>query len=203
VALTFDDGPTDWTEPILDLLALNDASATFFVIGCAAEGRADLIGRILSEGHELGNHTWSHPWLARDCDDERVRIELARANEILEDLTGARPSRFRAPHYDFDARIESIARSLGLAHTRGDVTPPDWDERFAAPFLATYVLQLAEDGAIIGLHDGAPPHAGQSSRQRTVEAVATILPRLKDRGFDVLTATALLDSRGEGEGTET
>jgi peptidoglycan-N-acetylglucosamine deacetylase len=197
VALTFDDGPSEWTEPLLDLLAANGARATFFVIGSLAEQRPDVVRRIDAEGHEIGNHTWSHPWLARDCDDGRVHDELGRTNAFLEQLLGKPPRRFRAPHYDVDARVEAVAATLGLAHTRGDVTPPDWQAGAKGAYLATYVLQRGEHGLVIGLHDGSPP-AGSSagaSREPTVAAAAAFLPRFRERGVECVSASELLDAR--------
>ena len=195
VALTFDDGPSEWTEPILDILAEHDAHATFFVVGSVAGRRADLLRRMVAAGHEIGNHSWSHPALARDCDDDRVREELRRTNDELASILGVPPRRFRAPHYDVDTRVETIASELGLVHTRGDVTPPDWHEKATPALLTTFVLRQAGDGAVIGLHDGIPPHevAPGVSRRGTVEAVATIVPRLAERGIRCVTASELLD----------
>ena len=197
VALTFDDGPSDWTEAILDLLAAHHARATFFVIGSAAEQRPDVLRRIGSEGHEVGNHTWSHPWLARDCDDERVEEELRRTNDVLDRLTGRAPQRFRAPHYDSDERVEAIAARLGLSHTHGEVAPPDWHDRSTPRSSPPVVLQQVRPGAVVGLHDGIPPGDGDSaaSRRPTVDAVATILPRLRERGLECVTASTLLAPR--------
>jgi peptidoglycan/xylan/chitin deacetylase (PgdA/CDA1 family) len=194
VALTFDDGPATWTESILDLLSEHSARATFFVIGAAAARRSDVVRRMLAEGHEVGNHTWSHPWLARDCDGDRIRSELERTNALLADLMGRPPQRFRAPHYDVDERVLAIASALGLVHTRGDVTPPDWDERCTAPYITTFVVQQATAGVVIGLHDGVPPRKAKDGRtqQVTVDAVAAILPRLRDRGLECLTASDVL-----------
>jgi peptidoglycan/xylan/chitin deacetylase (PgdA/CDA1 family) len=200
VALTFDDGPSAWSEPILDILAANGVQATFFMIGCLAEESLDLLERMVSEGHEIGNHTWSHPWLARDCDDERVLEELQRTNIVLDALSGVSPNRFRAPHYDVDERVAAIAARLGLAHTRGDIAPADWHQRSSAPVIATFVLQQVRHGAVVGLHDGIPPNAAGvgSSRQPTVDAVAAIVPRLRERGYECVTASALL---GSGDAT--
>jgi peptidoglycan/xylan/chitin deacetylase (PgdA/CDA1 family) len=191
IALTFDDGPSIWTGPILDVLAAHSAHATFFVIGRRAEESPDVVHRIAAEGHEIGNHTWSHPWLARDCDDERVDAELRRTNSLLDSLLGAPPRRFRAPHYDVDERVEAVASRLGLVHTHGDVTPPDWHERSTAALIATLILRQVSPGGVVGLHDGIPP--GRSgSRQATVDAVSTIVPRLRARGLELVTASALL-----------
>lgn len=195
VALTFDDGPADWTEPILDVLATHGAAGTFFVIGSLVKGRASTVERTVAEGHEVGNHTWSHPRLASECDDQRVHEELERTNDVLAELLGSAPRRFRAPRYDVDDRVQAIAARLGLAHTRGDVAPPDYDARATAAFIATFVLQRVRPGAVIGLHDGMPPAklGSGADRAATVAAVATIVPRLRDRGFELVTASELLD----------
>lgn len=196
VALTFDDGPAMWTSAILDILAEHGAHATFFVIGSLLEEQADLARRMVAEGHEVGNHSWSHPRLASFCDDDRVRHELARTSDLIAALCGAPPTRFRAPRYDVDARVMGIAAHLGLRHTHGDVTPPDWDPRCTAPYIAAFILQQVRPGTVIGLHDGVPPkRAGtEVTQQATVDAVRMVVPRLKDRGVQCVTASALLDA---------
>jgi peptidoglycan-N-acetylglucosamine deacetylase len=193
VALTFDDGPGPWTEAILDIFSEHGARATFFLIGSLAADAPDLVRRMAADGHEIGNHTWSHPLLGR-CEDAAVRQELERTNIVLADVVGSAPRRFRAPRYDVDERVESIARELGLVHTRGDVRPPDWDARCTAGFIAAFVLQQAEDGIVVGLHDGIAPdeRAPQASRQPTLDAVATIVPRLLERELELVTASELL-----------
>lgn len=194
IALTFDDGPGQWTEPILDLLADYSARATFFVVGSTAKQRPEVIRRMHADGHEIGNHTWSHPWLERDCDDGRVRDELERTNAVITDIVGRAPRRFRGPHYDVSARVFAIASELDLAHTRGDITPPDWVARCTARYITTFVVQQARAGVVIGLHDGVPPSSTRKgqSRQATVDAVAMIVPRLLDLGLECVTAESLL-----------
>lgn len=196
IGLTFDDGPSDWTEPILDILAAEGCRATFFVIGNAAERRADVLRRIVAEGHEVGNHTWSHRRLARDCNDEQVRLELCRTNEVLEGILGSRVRRFRAPYYDVDDRVKAVAATLGLEHTPGTVRPPDWVPNPRSGLIATLALQQVGPDSIVGLHDGIPPEeaaAPGASRQATVDAVAVIVPRLRERGYECVTASMLLD----------
>lgn len=195
VALTFDDGPAVWTSEVLDILSGHGARATFFVIGSLVEDRAELVRRMVSGGHEIGNHSWSHPRLASACDDDRVRGELARTSDLISSICGAPPLRFRAPYHDVDARVLSIAADLGLRHTRGDVTPPDWDPRCTATYVAAFVLQQARPGTVIGLHDGVPPKkvGSAATQQATVDAVRMFVPRLKDRGVECVTASTLLD----------
>jgi chitooligosaccharide deacetylase len=198
VALTFDDGPSAWTEPILDILAAHGAHATFFLIGRVAERHSDIVRRISAEGHEVGNHTWSHPHLARDCDDDSVRLELLRANDGLASIVGSPPRRFRAPYYDVDDRVVALAAELGLTHTPGTVIPPDWHPTARGSFIATVVLQRVTPAAIVGLHDGFPPEEADQeatvTRLPTVEAVAVFVPTLFDRGYECVTASMLLDA---------
>lgn len=191
-ALTFDDGPSTWTERLLDVLADNGAHATFFVVGESVQKRPELVKRIAAEGHEVGNHTWSHPSLQRDCDDEQVLDELSRTNELLASLLGAPPPRFRAPHFEVDDRVEAVAAQLGLRHTPANVNPPDWHPNWAAKLTIAMLSAQTQAGSIICLHDGAPPRDGEVDRSATVEAVAAALPRLAERDLRCVTATELL-----------
>ena len=200
VALTFDDGPSEWTASILDLMAEHGTHATFFVIGSHVAAHREIVERMHAEGHEIGNHTWSHPSLTRDCDDARVLEELARTNEALADVLGFPPTRFRAPRYEVDARVEAVAATLGLRHTRGDVRPPDWKERCTATFITAFALPQVAAGTIVGLHDGVPPtdRSGTASRAATVEAVAMMLPRLLASRHTLVTASSLLAGESSG-----
>lgn len=194
IGLSFDDGPSRWTAPILDLLASHGARATFFLVGSVAEQNPDLVRRISGEGHELGNHTWSHPTLTRDCDDDGVRSELERTSDALERITGARPSLFRAPYYDHDARVDRIAAEVGLRHAPGHVAPADWRPGISAALIATFVLGGISPEEIVGLHDGVPPYelADEVTRQPTVDAISIILPTLAQRSVTCLTVSELM-----------
>ncbi len=194
IALSYDDGPSAWTPAILDLLASHGARATFFVIGFAAERDPDLVRRIHDEGHEVGNHTWSHPDLANGCSDAEVRTELVRTGDLLQELLGTRPSVFRAPRYACDERVLGVAADLGLRHARGDITPPDWLPGARGAVITTLILQRAVPGAIVGLHDGAPPaeQGPLTTREPTVQSTAQVLPRLAQRGLACVTVSEVL-----------
>jgi peptidoglycan/xylan/chitin deacetylase (PgdA/CDA1 family) len=189
IALTFDDGPSEWTPAILDLLAEHRARATFFVLGESAEARPELLERIRAQGHELGNHTWSHPPLTGEPDD-RVRQELSRTSALIETATGVAPALWRAPYLELDERTERVARGLGLTHARGDVNPPDWDGRFPHALIATFVLKQLRPDALVVLHDGIPSNEN-GDRTRTVRALAAILPRL-DGEWETVSASEVL-----------
>ena len=169
------------------------------MIGSLAETRPDVLRRIVAEGHEVGNHSWSHPRLARDCDDERVRVELVQTSAAIEGIIGAPLRRFRCPYFDVDDRVEAIAATIGLKHTTATVAPPDWHPTVQAAFISTVVLQLAQADGIVALHDGIPPgevERAADTRQATLDAVAAFVPRLRERGYECVTASALLDGPG-------
>ena len=193
IALTFDDGPSQATPAVLDLLAKHEARATFFVIGEAIEGRREVLERIVHDGHELGNHTWSHPRLASECDDRRVRAELARTNDAVRDVVALELRRFRAPYYDVDARVAAVAEGIGLRHSRATVAPPDWSTNLRGTVVSTLVLGQLQPGAIVGLHDGAPADEGGAAADRSnlLDALRIILPRLAETGVASVTLSEL------------
>ncbi len=192
IALTFDDGPSEWTAPILDLLAEHDARATFFVVGEHIIGNVEIVDRIHAEGHELGNHTTTHPDLSTLL-PERVRAELAETALMITAITGQSPQVWRAPYLRLP-----VDELPPFPHIGCTIIPGDWNEP-SAEVLADGIVALAQDGDIVLLHDGRPP--GQpphdqggslDTREHTVEAVRLLLPRLVERGFGFVTASELV-----------
>ena len=133
VALTFDDGPDpEWTPQILDILKAKHVHATFFVIGANAQANPDLIQRIVAEGHELGNHTYTHPNLA-DTPEQVVALELNATQRLVEALTGRSMRLFRPPYLGDDEPGDpgdiipvEIAQSMGYLTVGERVDPIDW-----------------------------------------------------------------------------
>jgi peptidoglycan-N-acetylglucosamine deacetylase len=178
--LTFDDGPSESTGPILDLLAEHGVRAHFFVIGARAQERRDLIERAAADGHLIGNHTWDHAALAQISDDAAVIENLGRANDVITEILGASPTLFRGPYGSVDARVERLAATLGLTHMGWDVETED----FSAPDAETVIKAVlgAGVGEIVLLHDGnGDIPDGPNGRPRTVEALARALPALRER----------------------
>lgn len=175
--LSFDDGPSEWTPMILDLLAEHQARALFFVTGLHAAQLPEVVIRAHLEGHTVGNHGMTHDRLT-NLTDNAIRNELEPTSRLIEQLTGKRPWLFRAPFFGTDERVNAIAASLGMSHVGADVVPDDWatDDSEA---VARTVLERLRPGAIVSLHDGIPPDGGSSSctqsRLPTVEAVRLIL----------------------------
>ena len=99
MALTFDDGPAPWTEPILDHLARHDAKATIIVLGNEVEraDRRETVGRLVGEGHEIGNHTYSHPGDLARLGKARIGDELSRTTALIEEIAGVTPVHWRTP----------------------------------------------------------------------------------------------------------
>jgi peptidoglycan/xylan/chitin deacetylase (PgdA/CDA1 family) len=180
IALTFDDGPSEWTEPILDLLADHDAYATFFVVGSAVEGREATLERARSAGHEVGSHTFSHPHPVA-LDDDELREEIRRGAEAV----GGDTRLVRPPYGEDAERFDRLAQELGLGPTvLWSVDPRDW-EATDGGVVAERVLAGAAAGAIVDLHDGRRP------QRATVAAVEMLLPALGERGFRLVTVSQL------------
>jgi peptidoglycan-N-acetylglucosamine deacetylase len=192
LALTFDDGPSAWTDPILDLLTEGSAKATFFVLGVSIAGNEDVLRRIVIDGHELGNHTQSHLDPA-SITDEALIDELRSAAETIAATVGRAPRLVRPPYGGDPRRVSRAARAIGAGPViMRSVDPADWQHREAGP-IVEHVLDHARPGSIIDLHDGIPPeNNGAPSRQATVDAVAQLVPALQLRGFRLVTVSDLL-----------
>lgn len=192
VALTFDDGPHPvYTEQILKILADNGAKATFFVIGQNAESYPELIRAEFDAGHEIGNHTYSHPNMKSVSVDRAVE-EITKTQQIIEDITGERPKLFRSPGGIFSDELVGAVEDLEckpiLWSWRQDTK--DWSLPRVEKVVRT-VLDNLQDGDIILFHDynmkGSP----------TPEALKIILPELKQRGYSFVTVSELLAMKND------
>jgi peptidoglycan/xylan/chitin deacetylase (PgdA/CDA1 family) len=194
VALSFDDGPSVWTEQILDLLAAAGARATFFVCGEAIDGRGDTLRRCVAEGHEVANHTFTHPVL-RDLDRDAIAMELETTSAAIESVLGARPRWFRPPYFESSPDVESVTRALGLGEPVGaDAWTEDWNQD-PAEQIAAEITAKCRAGSIIDLHDAVPPQdraPTPRTRDESVRAVALLLPWLAQQGLTAVTVSELL-----------
>jgi peptidoglycan/xylan/chitin deacetylase (PgdA/CDA1 family) len=194
IALSFDDGPSRFTEQILDLLGEHGARATFFVCGAAIAGREDTLRRCAAEGHEIANHTHTHPVL-RELDRDEIEADLAACDTAIERVLGNRPTRFRPPYFESSPDVEEVAVELGLGEPVGaDAWTEDWDQA-PAEQIAAEVGAKCREGSIIDLHDAVPPKDRKPTppaRDETVRAVGLLLPALAQRGLAVVTVSELL-----------
>jgi peptidoglycan/xylan/chitin deacetylase (PgdA/CDA1 family) len=190
-ALTFDDGPNPlWTPRLLDLLAHYKVQATFFMMGSHAQSVPDLVRRVAAAGHLIGSHSWSHPNLAYTR-ATRVREELTRSKEAIEQITGAPVTFFRPP---FGARrpyVLRAARELGLTPVLWNAMTTDWKEPSAekiAARLMQKINRLGQQGwaANIVLHDGNNLDPVADRRASATAAEILLLHYAKTRRFVTL-----------------
>jgi peptidoglycan-N-acetylglucosamine deacetylase len=197
VALTFDDGPSQWTGPILDLLAAHESQATFFALGCLADadGAEQTLRRILETGSEIGNHTFSHPSLP-ELDDDSIRDEIERAGAAIEEASGTTLRYWRPPFFHVDERVREIVTPLGLQEVGCAMMPWDWE--WEATRSATFVVEKLQRGSIVCMHDGRPPDEpadlSAPTREASVAAVGIILDAISERGLRSVTISELLRS---------
>lgn len=193
IALTFDDGPSlRDTGTLLDLLAAEDIRATFFVLGSQVDsGRKELLIREAAEGHEIANHTYSHLTL-KGADRQTVEDELTKSNDLIEQITGVKPTLLRPPLGAFDDTTKAVSLELGMSIVSWSwqSCPEDWNHRGEPDLIANFVIENAANGYIILLHD---------TNSTTVEAMPAMIKGLKERGFRFMTVSELLASKGEGE----
>lgn len=192
VALTFDDGPSPAHTPaLLELLAERGARATFFLIGKRARAHPELARRIVSEGHEVGNHGWSHiplPLLS----PEAMTREVAAGGHAVTEAAGTVPRCFRPPNGWITPRSLAVVRRLGYTPVLGDVYPRDVS-RPGTEVLVRHVLRRVGPGSIVILHDGGGWRASGDRRQ-SVAAAARIADALAGEGYTLVTVSALIDA---------
>lgn len=182
VMLTFDDGPSEpYTGQILDVLKAEKIKAVFFLCGSSAERYPDLVRRIRDEGHEIGNHTWSHPWLHL-AGRAATAAEIDRTQDVLERITGRRPVWFRPPFgvrgFALRGVLEERGMKMMLWSDRGHDGALD-----AAGIAATTLAQL-HPGAIILLHDGdEAKDPSLVDRAATVAALPAVVAGVRRAGY--------------------
>ncbi len=186
VALTFDDGPDPaYTPRVLDILRYYGVKATFFEEGRLIVMHPELTRLAIAQGHEVGNHTFGHPYLNRE-NERQVRSEIARCDICLYDAAHYRTHLFRAPRGQWNPIIYREAQ-------RDDERMIDWtvalehQEARTPQAMAARVLRLVRPGGIILMHDGA-----YMSRESTVRALPLLLDGLRARGYRCVTVSELL-----------
>jgi len=196
VALTYDDGPSEWTVPILEHFAEHDGRATFFVLGNAIDGeeRRATLRRTVAEGHEIGNHTFSHPGDLATLDEAVIREEIGRAQSSIREVAGVEPVYWRTPFLRTSERLLSVVSTLGLTHVGCSVMPGDWE--LDADEIAEGVRPHLRPGAVIVLHDGRPedepPELSRPTREETAKATGTILEDMSRLGLRAVTVSELV-----------
>ncbi len=177
IALTFDDGPGEATPLILEILRKADVRATFFLCGQNVERFPEHARRIAEEGHEIGNHTHSHPYFLWKTPG-KIAWEIDRAQEVIVSRTGHRPRLFRPPYGLRWFGLFPILHGRELTAVMWSVSGRDW--RLPATGIAGRILRKANGGSIILLHDGCPP-GERGDRRQTAAALEEIVRALSER----------------------
>jgi peptidoglycan/xylan/chitin deacetylase (PgdA/CDA1 family) len=183
IAMTFDDGPSATLTPkLLDLLAARHIKATFFVIGENVAEHPEIVARAAREGHEIGNHSWSHPNFAK-MSDEAVRRQIQQTDDAIKSATGKRPTFLRPPYGSITARQKRwIHDEFGYDIILWDVDPYDW-KRPGPAVVRNRILKETRPGSIVLSHD---IHPG------TIEAMPSTFDELEGKGFKFVTVSELI-----------
>ena len=189
IALTFDDGPGPYTAHLLDILDQHGAKATFFLIGSKVSAQADVLRRMHSRGHQLGNHSWSHPELPK-LPVNQIASEIDRTNDAIKQATGVTPSILRPPYGAVNGIVLEQIRARGMSSILWSVDTRDWADR-NSQIVCSRAVAGAHPGAIILMHD---------IHQTSVGAVPCILSALKQQGYSFVTVQGLLGNMAAGAG---
>lgn len=181
VALTFDDGPSEYTPGFLQVLREKGVHGTFFEVGQEMPGREATMRQILAAGNELGDHTMNHV-------EYPGYSQIAGAAERIEEYTHFKPCLFRPPGGAVDSSVVATAGSLGMRTINWDVDPRDWSTPGTSAIYNT-IVGNARPGSIILMHDGGGP------RGETLAALPRIIDTLRARGYAFETVSELLGYR--------
>jgi peptidoglycan/xylan/chitin deacetylase (PgdA/CDA1 family) len=187
VAVTFDDGPSLYTNEVLNVLKENNIKATFFVIGTNVEEYPDIVKKIYDYGNVVGTHTYSHHYLP-NLSDDNIETELIKNNILIGKIIGNTPKLFRPPYGSCSDQSRMIAQNLGLITILWNAVTDDYNHKNTTPTkIAFEIVSLVQPGTIICLHDGG------GDRRKTVEALKIIILVLKNEGYEFLTVSDLLN----------
>ena len=188
IAITFDDGPQETQTPrLLKMLKERGIKATFFCVGqCVAE-YPEIAKQVIAEGHEIANHSWSHPLFTK-MDEASVRDQIDRTHNVIRQATGVTPTLLRPPYGAFTARQRAWANATwGYKIILWDVDSLDWKHRSPAK-TESIILGETRPGSIILCHD---------IHKTTIDAMPATLDALRAQGFKFVTVTELLNMHRE------
>lgn len=183
IAITFDDGPSaKYTGKLLDALKKYDAKATFFLVGQNVAGNEALVKRMLAEGHEVGNHSWSHADLA-SISKKDMQAQVDKTDKAVYKAAGAYPTVFRAP---YGSLSDALLDHIDVPSIYWSVDTLDWQTK-DKKYVQKQILNNAYDGAIILLHD---------IHETSVDGTIAALEKLQDEGYTLVTVSQLLKRNG-------
>lgn len=191
IALTFDDGPfPNYTQMILDILKIHNVKATFFVVGEMVKAYPHVAKRIVDEGHDIGNHSYTHPmltWLSKP----RALFEIAQTDAIVKKVTGQTPKFFRPPYGSYQKTAYRLAEEQGHKIILWSADCRDWSKP-GVQSIVTRVMRGVKPGAIILLHDGG------GNRMQTVKATEILIQQLIKSDYKIVTLSEMLNANDNG-----
>ena len=193
VALTFDDGPSAiWTPQILDALKESGVLATFFMVGEHVEKYPQIARRVVSEGHEIGNHTYDHHVLIYYKMDE-LENEINHAASVIKDVTGVTTKYFRPPKAWLRKEEKDKIKEMGYDIILWTLNSKDW-VTFHDKQITSYILRRIQPGDIILFHDSGGAFTTEGgNRKETVKTITRLVRKLKERGYRFVTISQLLE----------
>ena len=195
VALTFDDGPSpEWTPKILDALKTAGVKATFFMLGEHVRKYPDIARRVVSEGHEVGNHTYSHHVLIYYTMDE-LTDEINKAEQAIRETTGVTTKYFRPPKAWLTGAEKKKINELGYKVILWSLNSKDW-VTFDDKYVARYLIKHIHPGDIILFHDSGGVFSTEGgSRKETVKTIPRLVEKLHRMGYRFVTVSELLKTQ--------
>jgi peptidoglycan-N-acetylglucosamine deacetylase len=188
VALTFDDGPDDkYTKEVLNILRENQVKATFFVIGKNIKEYPSTMKEIIAEGHAVGNHTWSHARLT-DLNASQIKAEMEKTNQLLKDEFGVETNLMRPPFGAMDDRTLKVLTDLQFHTVKWSVDTRDWAGTESNEMIQNVYGNVTPGGIV--LQHSAGGKGG--NLDNTLEALPVIIKQLKEKGYQFVTVSEML-----------
>ena len=170
-----------YTAKILEILREHDVEITFFFGGNWLEEYPHLVQEIAANGHEVGNHSYTHPHMAK-LSKEEIMQELNRTGELIKELTGENPTLFRAPFGEYNNRLIKTSREQGYQTVQWSIDSLDWKD-VSANFIVKTVMKQLDPGEIVLMHNNG---------QNTTQALENLIPKVKQEGYEIVPLSDLL-----------
>lgn len=184
LALTFDDGPSSATLKVLQILEQHGARGTFFMLGNRVAKHANMVSQVAAQGSEIGMHTWNHLEMHR-LSRESIVSSLEKSSAAIYEASGVIPTLLRPPYGTTTATVRSVCAQMDLKIVNWSVDTEDWRSRNTR-MIADQILKNVSDGSIVLSHD---------LYDQTVEAMEIVVPKLLERGYQLVTVSEMLSLR--------
>ncbi|GAA1612201.1 hypothetical protein GCM10009733_005330 [Nonomuraea maheshkhaliensis] len=184
IALTFDDGPGKYAGTLLDTLKKYDAKATFFLEGQYVKSRPSYVKRMAAEGHELGNHSYSHPDFTKS-EAGTIKSEIQKTQDAVKKAAGVEPKLLRPPYGLADLQVSDIAAEFGMPMILWTAGSQDWSSKNVKA-IQKQTLAVAKPNGIILMHDWV---------KQTVDGMPSLIKTLKNKGYHLVTVSDVIKSQ--------